>query len=293
MICYSLRNVNDCKRQSFPGLPEQEKCEVLNALGSAACAMAGNSLSRPVGVISKNIPLCQACDSEDFKDGSVPQWRCSDFDELWGILAYVLSKLTRAPGLRITAIIALRRALVHAPNSSQMQLVSSIFGEFCLHSLRSSIRELRIITGYVHYCFGSFYQKKKLTKFRYTVTAFIRRNLNPDIRRSNFVVILEWLRNLSEKHEASLHETCILTLCRLARYVLSLFGQVLGNADAPKRLSNDEEMNIILLHLVEYLGHSNPFVSAVAYTEVCIEIPGCCLLPFFTVLFLLGSAFCA
>lgn len=160
MICYSLRNVNDCKRQSFPGLPEQEKCEVLNALGSAACAMAGNSLSRPVGVISKNIPLCQACDSEDFKDGSVPQWRCSDFDELWGILAYVLSKLTRAPGLRITAIIALRRALVHAPNSSQMQLVSSIFGEFCLHSLRSSIRELRIITGYVHYCFGSFYQKK-------------------------------------------------------------------------------------------------------------------------------------
>lgn len=106
-------------------------------------------------------------------------------------------------------------------------------------------------------------------------------------------MILEWLRNLSEKHEASLHETCILTLCRLARYVLSLFGQVLGNADAPKRLSNDEEMNIILLHLVEYLGHSNPFVSAVAYTEVCIEIPGCCLLPFFTVLFLLGSAFCA
>lgn len=34
------------------------------------------------------------------------------------------------------------------------------------------------------------------------------------------------------------------------------------------RLSDDEEMNIILLHLVEYLGHSNPFVCAVAYAEV-------------------------
>lgn len=31
-------------------------------------------------------------------------------------------------------------------------------------------------------------------------------------------------------------------------------------------------MNIILLHLVEYLGHSNPFVGAVAYTEVCIYL---------------------
>lgn len=35
------------------------------------------------------------------------------------------------------------------------------------------------------------------------------------------------------------------------------------------RLSNDEEMNIILLRLVEYLGHPNPFVCAVAYSEVC------------------------
>lgn len=51
------------------------------------------------------------------------------------------------------------------------------------------------------------------------MTAFIRKNLDPEIRRSNFVVILEWLRNLSEKQETSFHETCILTLCRLARYV--------------------------------------------------------------------------
>lgn len=54
------------------------------------------------------------------------------------------------------------------------------------------------------------------------MTAFIRKNLDPEIRRSNFVVILEWLRNLSEKHETSFHETCILTLCRLARYVVIL-----------------------------------------------------------------------
>lgn len=35
------------------------------------------------------------------------------------------------------------------------------------------------------------------------------------------------------------------------------------------RFSNDEEMNIVLLRLIEYLGHPNPFTCGVAYTEVC------------------------
>lgn len=34
------------------------------------------------------------------------------------------------------------------------------------------------------------------------------------------------------------------------------------------RISGDEEMNIILLRLLEYLGHSNPYISGVSYTGV-------------------------
>lgn len=30
-------------------------------------------------------------------------------------------------------------------------------------------------------------------------------------------------------------------------------------------------MNIILLRLLEYLGHANPFISGVAYTEVSLS----------------------
>ena len=51
------------------------------------------------------------------------------------------------------------------------------------------------------------------------MTAYIREDLDNEVRRTNFVAILEWMRNLSEKHEAPLDETCILTLCRLAKYV--------------------------------------------------------------------------
>lgn len=43
--------------------------------------------------------------------------------------------------------------------------------------------------------------------------------------------------------------------------------------------SGDEEMNIILFRLLEYLGHPNPFVCAAAHTEVRelrgLSIPFC------------------
>lgn len=42
-------------------------------------------------------------------------------------------------------------------------------------------------------------------------------------------------------------------------------------ADIATRLSGDDEMNLVLLRLLEYLGHPNPFVSAIAYTEVCVR----------------------
>ncbi|OJJ33117.1 hypothetical protein ASPWEDRAFT_174541 [Aspergillus wentii DTO 134E9] len=226
-----LEDLSFAISNSFAGLPEQEKYEVMVALGRIPCAMTKNWSKRPPGIVSKDLIVCQACDYEDHGDETKSNRQRADVDELWNIFQNILPHLTRSPSIRITAMIALKRALVHASKSSQVRLASSVFGEFCLHSLRSSNRELRIVTGQ-------------------TVIAFARRSIDSEIRRSNFVIILDWLKNLSEKQETSLHETCILTLCRLAR------------------ISDDEEMNIILLRLMEYLGHANPFVCAVAYTEL-------------------------
>ncbi|KAJ5731044.1 uncharacterized protein N7483_005552 [Penicillium malachiteum] len=83
-----------------------------------------------------------------------------------------------------------------------------------------------------------------------SVVAFVRSSLQPDIRRANFVIVLEWLKNLSEKNDMPLHEACVLTLCCLAK------------------VSDEEEKNIILLRLLEYLGHPNPYICAVAYNEL-------------------------
>jgi serine/threonine-protein kinase ATR len=100
------------------------------------------------------------------------------------------------------------------------------------------------------------------------VVAFVRSNLQPDIRRANFVIVLEWLKNLSEKDDMPLQEACVLTLCRLARFV---YERPIPESIAhwiQNSVSEDEEKNIILLRLLEYLGHPNPYVCAVAYNEV-------------------------
>lgn len=125
-------------------------------------------------------------------------------------------------------MVALKRALVHSPSSHQMQLSSSTPGEFCIHSLRSSIRELRLATGYVVYIVCQ--SLTKLTSFRHSVVAFVRPSLQPDIRRANFVIVLEWLKNLSEKDDMPLQEACVITLCRLAKYALGA-QHVLSHAD--------------------------------------------------------------
>ncbi|GIK07921.1 serine/threonine-protein kinase M1 [Aspergillus viridinutans] len=227
----NIGNLSRAISESFVDLPEQKKSDLFYMLGKIACAMAG-SLSSPSKAALKSSLSCCVCESEKRAPGSELSSKCHDVHELCGIFTSVLPRLTRASSVRITAMNALRKLLIHAPpESSYLQLKSSVFGDLCLHSLRSSIRELRIVTGHL-------------------VISFVRKDINAETRRSNFVVILEWLRSLSEKQELPLHETCILSLCHIAE------------------VSDDEEMNIILLRLLEYLGHSNPFICAVAYTEL-------------------------
>ncbi|OGE54809.1 hypothetical protein PENARI_c005G02231 [Penicillium arizonense] len=212
------------------GLSDPQKIEMLDILGKIACAATRKLRRKPSDIIERVTLSCQTCDIETGPHNDEGT-ECPDYGEIWTVFNFILPRLTRTPGPRISAMVALRRILMHAPNSNQMHLSTSASGEFCLHSLRSSIRELRIATGH-------------------TVVAFVRSSLPADIRRANFVVVLEWVQTLSGKDDMPVQEACIMTLCRLAT------------------VSEDEEKNIILLRLLEYLGHPNPYVCAVAYNEL-------------------------
>ncbi|OJJ46333.1 hypothetical protein ASPZODRAFT_66362 [Penicilliopsis zonata CBS 506.65] len=228
----SLENLSEELSVSFGELSEENKFEVLRSLGQVPCALSQTLLSVPfIKFSEKEVFMCEICDSEKSENKQEAHEQNSSFGELLKIVEDIIPKLSRSPKLRIATMSALRRLLTHDPNPNEAHLASSVFGEFCLHSLRSSIRELRIVTGFC-------------------IIAFVGKSIDREVRRSNFVVALEWLKNLSERNETSLQETCILTLCLLAKF------------------SDEEELNIILLRLLEFLGHPNPYICAITHTEL-------------------------
>ncbi|KAL4915148.1 hypothetical protein BDW62DRAFT_203876 [Aspergillus aurantiobrunneus] len=225
----NLENLKLAIFKYFPGLTEQEKLIFLDYLGRLPCAIAG-TLTMAIQGDTLGKQFCHTCD-EEHHNHTKSNGQANECDELCLILEFIVSKIPRPSTIRVAAMVTLKRILMHTSGFMHLQLSNSIFGDFLLSSLRSSVRDLRVVAGHSAIC-------------------FVRKDLEHETRRGNFVIILDWLRSLSEKQETPLHETCIMSLCRLARF------------------SNVEEMNIILLRLIEYLGHPNPFTCGVVYTEL-------------------------
>lgn len=148
LSCHFIGPIIDVSlhRSSYERLSEPHKSEVLEIVGKVSCGLTGTLVQKPSEVISREMFFCQACDGGQNQTAEC-DGQSAEFVDLWEIFNFILPKLTRAPGPRIAAMIALRRILMHSANLNQMHLSTSTSGEFCLHSLRSSIRELRIATG--------------------------------------------------------------------------------------------------------------------------------------------------
>lgn len=136
-------------RKLYEGASEPQRTQFLQVLGKLPCAVVGTLVRKPSGLITTDILFCEGCDSDQHELGNIPEGEIAGYEDLWTILNSVLPRLSRTPGPRIAAMVALRRILMHSPNLNHVHLSSSTPGEFCLHSLRSSIRELRVATGYV------------------------------------------------------------------------------------------------------------------------------------------------
>lgn len=136
-------------RNKYEGASEPERAQFLQTLGKLSCAVAGTLVRKPSGLITRDAFFCQRCDSDQHEMDHPSEKEMTDYEDLWNILNFILPRLSRTPSPRIAAMVALRRILMHSPNLNHMHLSSSSSGEFCLHSIRSSIRELRVATGYI------------------------------------------------------------------------------------------------------------------------------------------------
>jgi serine/threonine-protein kinase ATR len=144
---------------------------------------------------------------------------------------FEVPELNQSKKPRILSMLALRACAQTTKDPVLLDLKSTNFGKACTMALHSSIRELRVAAAY-------------------TLPLFLRDDLPEPLRSENRQLALEFLRSLSDRDAANEQETLIMA-----------WGQVALSC-------GEKELNLVLLRLVEYLGHRNSHVCAVAATEI-------------------------
>lgn len=240
--------LTDGSRDRYPSLSDNEQCTLLSNLAYLACQSATpNTIISKVATLSTSLSscsiLCVVCDSYG-KDKA----RCTLNDNTveLGELLTTLSDLIKSPEAqksrqsRVAAMVAAGRVLSHSNDEQYLNLATSTLGQWCLQALQSSLRELRIAAGR-------------------TLPVFLRDSLEPSLCSKNRLIALDFLRNLSDHGNVTLQETCVLAWGQIAR-----------------RINDGDEMNLVLLKLVEYLGHTNALLCDLAFDEmqrVCNHSP--------------------
>lgn len=132
-------------------------------------------------------------------------------------------------------MIALRRLVIHCEDAAFLNIETSVPGQWCLQSLNSSVRELRVAAGRT---LGAFMPVRPVS------------NVDEDLIARNRKNTIALLKSTSDQDPAHLVETRILA-----------WGQV-------GRVVSEDELNLVLIKLVDYLGNSNNIVSAFTFNEL-------------------------
>ncbi|KAK3372021.1 phosphatidyl inositol 3-kinase-like protein [Podospora didyma] len=230
---------------AFPQISEDDQCQTIDLVTRVSCA-CDNTLEMftldddeysQFGPVEFECSFCGESPTDETQvktpenlDGEMQKLSSTLFSRLLQLPSFLAS--TRP---RIFAMTALRRVVRHSNDPGIWDLEKSVPGQWCLQSLQSSIRELRIAAGRALAIFLEDQPDDPEMK------EIVGRN------RAN---ALGLLKTLSGQSGSTLHETCI-----------QAWGQVGG-------VVSDEELNLVLIKLVEYLGHDNTVVSAFAVGEI-------------------------
>lgn len=180
---------------------------------------------------------CALCDS-DVTASQILRFTSNasenEVEQIFSELVHLSSFLeSRRP--RVAAMIALRRVISHCSNVDVLNLETSPLGQWCLQGLSSSVRELRIASG------------------RTLVTFLLERrglHASQELIYRNRKNAIAFLRSMSENNHVNLTETCMMAWSQLGR------------------IMDEDELNLVLIKLLEYLGSNNNIVSAIAYNEL-------------------------
>lgn len=137
-------------RGYYSSLSETKQCSFYSIAGQLACAGA-RTLSSPSpssnGQILPN--RCTLCDTQPTAAGKRPGCNVADSEVLLTTMATLLQlpQVHKRKRTRVAAMLALKRILSHCGSVNHLDLATSVFGQWCLQALRSSMRDLRIAAG--------------------------------------------------------------------------------------------------------------------------------------------------
>ncbi|KAI1392547.1 phosphatidyl inositol 3-kinase [Hypoxylon trugodes] len=222
--------------EKYQQLSEADLCRLIELLGYTYCAADDNTISIHEGkdkVYGFDCRICRVPHS------SLEPPRAFD-DGIKKSVVKIFTSLVKSPGFleaqkpRVTAMVAVRRIAKHCRDPSLLDIEVSVIAQWCLKSLQSSVRELRIAAGR-------------------TIAAFLCASNRPQfskVMQKNCGNILNILRSLSEQSTPQLTETCIMAWSQV--------GSVIPEG----------QLNLVLIKLVEYLGSESMITSAAAFAEI-------------------------
>ncbi|KAI1427168.1 phosphatidylinositol 3 [Xylaria sp. FL1777] len=233
----TLADYSIALQSTYPGLSDLDKVRLIHLIADVCCA-ADETLtmtaSEDEGVPRFNCPACRTLEKNP--DAST----CIDVAAKKFAIEIFLCLLqtetfSESRNPRVAAMVALRRIAKHCNSSEFIDMETSLAAQWCLKSLHSSQRELRIAAGR-------------------TLAVFLAYRDHPGIKyaviQKNRGIALGILKNLSDRNEPKFTESCILAWSHVSLVL------------------PDDELILVLVKLVEYLGHPSAVASAAAFTEI-------------------------
>ncbi|KAF5600040.1 UVSB PI-3 kinase [Fusarium pseudoanthophilum] len=266
---------------AFPKADISRQCLMLDLLSRISCASDGGNETMKDAKAAVTETACSICEH------NAPPVRSN----LHGAIVHksrveaLFTKLIRLPALaesrrpRVAAMLAIRRVILHCEDTELLNLETSGIGQWCLQSLNSSVRELRVAAGRVLATFSLARPEPILSsmvlparpaeangvgnpRVNQAQATFTDGNFRPNVSNGSSPMktqdlisrnrknSIAFLKSISDKNQPNLTETFIMAWGQLGTVVW------------------EHELNLVLIKLLEYLGSNNNIVSACAFNEL-------------------------
>lgn len=176
---------------------------------------------------------CELCDQGRVERVSTKY--ALEVDKLLATLDSLQLQTERGVDVRNAALESYRRLLNHVSGTRRLTLTKSQAGKFCLQSLRVPERDSRV---------------RSASLLRTLLKGSSKSAELEASCRNDRIAAFEYLAKMWQTETLPNQETVIVCLFKMAEVV------------------GDEELNIILLRVIEYLGHPNAYISGLVATEL-------------------------